>query len=501
MAFPNFKPPKTPKVPSSSVLKARKKPKSPDIKRHKKRKNKKNQTIENQRAEDAIRRLENPEPFSSNVNMDKRELTSLEYELLFDRVLADNLNEMMALQERLELEGDYEGAKAIKPVSSKEEVMGLIEEIPYDDRVEMMREEIDALSPETKEFYRMTKPEIFTGIEKFEQGKDTFNGEAFRSRNVSSTYGITDEVLIPEGDEAYAASPYDFHANENVYGVEGAEQIKKNLKERNTGETEQEFGMPIVGRNAEGYTTKNVVHTHNPTNEAGESVGAYWLANGKRYIRGPYDSMGSKDPGSTGASYIGHENGHATTLFPTDGADLRYDVKNYGEDAHNNAVAYDYLEKTGQNPTKQYVNSKGVNRTQLATGEGVHQNVGRTTWLNKDSARGGMKGLMESLNKLGMDSATRNFPLYFNDASEMLAELAPQKYSRAYEFGPSKRDNTYEGDMKLMEQMFESPRTDTEGFIKTIYEGLDDNNQKAFRDMFYRLGENKQPNLKQALMS
>ena len=98
MAFPNFKPPKTPKVPSSSVLKARKKPKSPDIKRHKKRKNEKNQTIENQRAEDAIRRLENPEPFSSNVNMDKRELTSLEYELLFDRVLADNLNEMMALQ-------------------------------------------------------------------------------------------------------------------------------------------------------------------------------------------------------------------------------------------------------------------------------------------------------------------------------------------------------------------------------------------------------------------
>ena len=205
----------------------------------------------------------------------------------------------------------------------------------------------------------MTKPEIFTGIEKFEQGKDTFNGEAFRSRNVSSTYGITDEVLIPEGDKAYAASPYDFHANENVYGVEGAEQIKKNLKERNTGETEQEFGMPIVGRNAEGYTTKNVVHTHNPTNEAGESVGAYWLANGKQYIRGTYDSMGSKDPGSTGASYIGHENGHATTLFPTDGADLRYDVKNYGEDAHNNAVAYDYLEKTGQNPTKQYVNSKG----------------------------------------------------------------------------------------------------------------------------------------------
>ena len=108
---------------------------------------------------------------------------------------------------------------------------------------------------------------------------------------------------------------------------------------------------------------------------------------------------------------------------------------------------------------------------------------------------------MESLNKLGMDSATRNFPLYFNNSAEMMAELAPQKYSRAYEFGPSKRDNTYEGDMKLMEQMFESPRTDTEGFIKTIYEGLDDNNQKAFRDMFYRLGENKQPNLKQALMS
>lgn len=499
MAFPKFKPPAT-KVPSSSVLKARKKPKSPDIKRHKKRKNKKHQTIESQRAEDAIRRLENPEPFSSSVDMDKRELTSLEYELLFDRVLADNLNEMMGLQEKLELEGNYEGAKALRPVSSKEEVMGLIEEIPYHDRVEMMQEEIDALSPDTKEFYRKTKPEIFTGIEKFEQGKDTFNGEAFRHRNVSSSYNINDELLIPEGDEAYAASPYDFHANENAYGVEGAEQIKKNLMERNTGQTEQEFGMPIVGRNAEGYTTKNIVHTHNPTDEHGSSVGAYWLGNGKRYIRGPYDSMSSKDPGSTGASYIGHENGHATTLFPTDGADMRYDVESYGEDLHRNALARQFIEETGQDPT-QFVNKHRVNRTQLATGEDVHPNVGRTTWLNKDSARGGISGLDESLNKLGLDSATRNFPLYFNNSAEMMAELAPQKYSRAYEFGPSKRNNTHEGDMKIMEQMFESPRTDTEGYIKTIYEGLDDNNQKAFRDMFYRLGENKQPNLKKALMS
>lgn len=498
MAFPKFKPPAT-KVPSSSVLKARKKPKSPDIKRHKKRKNKKNQTIENQRAEDAIRRLENPEPFSSSVDMDQRELTSLEYELLFDRVLADNLNEMMALQEKLELEGNYEGAKAIRPASSKEEVMGLIEEIPYHDRVEMMQEEIDALSPETKEFYRKTKPEIFTGIEKFEQGKDTFNGEAFRHRNVSSSYNINDELLIPEGDEAYAASPYDFHKNENVYG-KGADQIKQNLIERNTGQTEQEFGMPIVGRNAEGYTTKNIVHTHNPTDEHGRSVGAYWLGNGKRYIRGPYDSMNSKDPGSTGASYIGHENGHATTLFPTDGADMRYDVESYGEDLHRNALARQFIEETGQDPTH-FVNKHRVNRTQLATGEGVHPDVGRTTWLNKDSARGGMSGLNETLNKLGLDSATRNFPLYFNNSAEMMAELAPQKYSRAYEFGPSKRNNTYEGDMKIMEQMFESPRTDTEGYIKTIYEGLDDNNQKAFRDMFYRLGENKQPNLKKALMS
>lgn len=499
MAFPKFKPPTPAKVPSSSVLKARKKTKTPDVKRHKKRKNKQNLTIEHKRAEDAIKRLENPEPFLSDVNLDYRELTSLEYELLFDRVLADNLNEMMALQEKFESEGNYEAAKNLQPIHERQEVMDLIEKMPYDDKVQMMQEEIDALSPETKEFYRKTKPEIFTGIEKFEQGKDIFNGEAFRSRNVSSTYDINDELLIPEGDEAYAASPYDFHKNDNVYGEKGADQIKQNLIERNTGETEQEFGMPIVGRNAEGYTTKNIIHTHNPTNDKGESVGAYWLGNGKRYIRGPYDSM-ARDPGSTGASFLGHENAHATHLSPSDGSDLRYDVKNYGEDLHRDAIARDYIEETGQDPT-QFANENRVNRTQLATGEGVHPNVGRTTWLNVDSARGGMNGLKETLNKLGLDSATRNFPLYFNNSAEMVAELAPQKYSRAYEFGPSKRDNTYEGDMKLLDQMFESPRTDTEGYIKTIYEGLDDNNQKAFRDMFYRLGENKQPNLKQALMS
>ena len=160
----------------------------------------------------------------------------------------------------------------------------------------------------------------------------------------------------------------------------------------------------------------------------------------------------------------------------------------------------EYIRETGQDPTE-FVKKNPVDRTQLATGEGVHKDVGRTTWLNKDSARGGLKGLNESLNKLGLSNATRNFPLYFNNATEMLAELQPQKHTRAMEFGPSKRDNTYEGDMKIMEQMFENPRTETEGYIKTIYEGLDSNNQQSVRHMFYRLGENKQPNLKQGLMS
>ena len=83
----------------------------------------------------------------------------------------------------------------------------------------------------------------------------------------------------------------------------------------------------------------------------------------------------------------------------------------------------------------------------------------------------------------------------------MTADLAPLKKERAYANGVEGRDNTYEGDMNLLDNLLKSPRSRSEEGFRKIHDALNPKERDNLQQMWYRLGENKQPNMKQALMS
>ena len=90
---------------------------------------------------------------------------------------------------------------------------------------------------------------------------------------------------------------------------------------------------------------------------------------------------------------------------------------------------------------------------------------------------------------------------YINNPAELMVETAVNKHERAYANGVEGRDNTFKGDMKILEDMIENPRNQSEAGFGKIRNALNPEEQKQLDLMFWRLGENKQPNLKKALMS
>jgi hypothetical protein len=122
------------------------------------------------------------------------------------------------------------------------------------------------------------------------------------------------------------------------------------------------------------------------------------------------------------------------------------------------------------------------------------EDIPRTTWLNNESAEGGIV----SEDTLG---EMNSWDHYINNSAEMMAEMANLKHKRAYENGLKARDNTYEGDMNLLDNLLKSPRSRSEEGFRKIHDALNPKERDNLQQMWYRLGENKQPNMKQALMS
>lgn len=85
---------------------------------------------------------------------------------------------------------------------------------------------------------------------------------------------------------------------------------------------------------------------------------------------------------------------------------------------------------------------------------------------------------------------------YHNQYAEMLAQAAEAKHRRLYdsnghqssEVRVRSRDNTFEGDQEVLDQIVNFPENEAEEAISTIFKYLPENEKNRFREMFFRLG-------------
>ena len=85
---------------------------------------------------------------------------------------------------------------------------------------------------------------------------------------------------------------------------------------------------------------------------------------------------------------------------------------------------------------------------------------------------------------------------YHNQYAEMLAQAAEAKHRRLYDNNSHQsaevrvlnRDNTFDGDMEVLDSIVNFPENEAEEAISTIFKYLPENEKNRFREMFYRLG-------------
>jgi hypothetical protein len=305
------------------------------------------------------------------------------------------------------------------------------------------------------------------------------------------------------GDQAIPFTPHQL--DEIAYGEDAAKQILQNLLERNTAATEKEFGMPVVGRNAEGYTRPSLW-----TGLIDEGLEAFALP-GMGMARGrfsePRTLTDSFSGFPRGANTGLHEGSHLTYQDRIAGQKPRADIEKYGKDYVHEVRAKQAAKDQGidlkqgdwyeqiQNYTREKIGSELPGPDEITYGAfDENDEIPRTTWLNRESAKS-PEDFTNAFWKM------RPWHHYTNNSAEMMADLAPLKKERAYANGVEGRENTYEGDMQLFDDLLKSPKNETEEGVGRIFNALKPEEQDNFEKMWYRLGENKQPNLKQALMS
>lgn len=329
------------------------------------------------------------------------------------------------------------------------------------------------------------------------EGKDIYPKRQDHIEHVDMALPAGAEYIEP-GDQVIPFTPREL--DEVQFGEDAAKQILGNLLERNDSTSQQQFGMPVIGPNAEGYTSPSLWHglTDAQGTEAFALPG-FGYARGRFADRhfGKYQRSGDIPQ---------HEAGHLKFQHKANPeAKARPDIDKYANkyllDARLKKAAEKYGLDTSTDgwhdelPPEIYMSvHQSIPDEANITAGNYSEDIPRTTWLNNESAEGGMV-TEQTLGEMD------NWDHYINNSAEMMAEMGNNKHVRAYENGVKGRDNTYDGDMKLLDDMIKKPRTDSEAGFGKIHNALNPKEREQLELMFYRLGENKQPNLKQALLS
>ena len=304
--------------------------------------------------------------------------------------------------------------------------------------------------------------------------------------------------FIEAGDQVIPFTPKEL--DEVKFGKDAANQILQNLLERNDSTSQQQFGMPVIGKNAEGYTSPSLWHGLVDA----QDVEAFALP-GYGYARGRFSER-NFDPFQRTADIPQHEAKHLALQHRSNPeAKVRPDIdkyaKNYILEQRLKKAAEDYGIDTSNKdwfdemPEDLYEEVyESIPHERDITAGNYPEEIPRTTWLNNQTAEGGVvsQGTLEDMN---------SWDHYINNPAELMVETAVNKHERAYANGVEGRDNTFKGDMKILEDMIKNPRNQSEAGFGKIRNALNPEEQKQLDLMFWRLGENKQPNLKKALMS
>jgi hypothetical protein len=152
---------------------------------------------------------------------------------------------------------DSDGYKDKRPTSLEVEILGPgIESLSADQRFDMVNDWIRRAEEDPELLEELTAISQLA-VEKHSQGKDIYPNrpDPTEKLDVSLPEGAG---YIDPGDQVIPFSPQQL--DEIEFGEDASKQILQNLMERNTPTTEQQFGMPVVGRNAEGYTSESLWH-------------------------------------------------------------------------------------------------------------------------------------------------------------------------------------------------------------------------------------------------
>ena len=333
-------------------------------------------------------------------------------------------------------------------------------------------------------------------VKRHMEGKDIFPNRADPFPEKYLPEGIDP---IEPGDQVIPFSPSELKTEE--FGKEASDQIRQNLLERNDSTSEQQFGQPVVGQGAEGYDLESLWYGLT----AGDGVEAFAMP-GARTARGRFSDGNYQSAYPRGSSTDQHEAGHLAYQHRKNlNSKVRPDIEKYGkhylqesrmkkraEELGLDTSTDDFYEKMPDQDAQSIMES--IPNEENITFGNYPEDIPRTTWLNNHTAADSSQEFLQGLGMTRWDH-------YINNSAEMMAEMSNIKHKRAYENGFKGRDNTYEGDMNLLEGLMESPRSKSEEGFRKIHNALKPEEQQNLKNMWFRLGENEQPSLKKALMS
>ena len=122
---------------------------------------------------------------------------------------------------------------------------------------------------------------------------------------------------------------------------------------------------------------------------------------------------------------------------------------------------------------------------------GTGDDPGRGMWLTRAvMEKGGanefeIREALDALKGVNQDSGTG---LYNSTYPEMMAEAAQAKFDRIYPAGGGARRNSHAGDMEVLYDIVNNPKTQSEKAISIVYKYLPAEEKQRFEEMFFRLG-------------
>lgn len=270
------------------------------------------------------------------------------------------------------------------------------------------------------------------------------------------------QQTVVRGQDAYVLTPEQFLIER--YGPDAAAQIVANYKARNTEAFEHRNGMPEV--HPEGIL-RNLTDPYIYTPYSKQLVGK----DGKP-VEG-LRSLGSANVNSRIVnglpSVMNHENYHMLQM---------------------NGLSDGQLGNQPEYGMKSWLNEFNKN-------EAIGNDPKRGSWLTAAVMRdGGADARDIRIARSRLENQGQGLGFYHNQYAEMLAQAAEAKHKRLYdsnghqssEVRVQNRDNTFEGDMEVLDQIVNFPENEAEEAISTIFKYLPVNEQNRFREMFFRLG-------------